>query len=199
MIEDPASESDSDELGPCGSLLDKAEFLAGPQAIPPQWIACGAWPATLPTSNILSGTPSIAMQGTAQHLGSPGLCEAQSFGYGLGTYTADLANGNAPTESQYQVSAVALCRAVQAGRDLPGGIAALPYLNQLISLGCPDADEVPYQPDCAYLGKINLDLSTYSGVTQFCLGSHAAFQIGTDTMELIKAFGPRARRSPSRG
>ena len=47
-------------------------------------------------------------QGVGGSYGSPGTCEAQSFGYGLGSYTAALnSNGTPkwdPDEPQYQVS-----------------------------------------------------------------------------------------------
>src|SRR6476659_9550055 len=37
---------------------------------------------------MLDNLPVVAQQGTASDPGSPGTCEAQSFGYGLGSYTA---------------------------------------------------------------------------------------------------------------
>jgi hypothetical protein len=44
----------------------------------------------------LSNLPAVSQQGTAASPGSPGSCEAQSFGYGLGSYTAALDQNGLP-------------------------------------------------------------------------------------------------------
>jgi hypothetical protein len=42
----------------------------------------------VPSHAFLSNLPAVPQQGTAGDPGSLGSCEVQSFGYGLGSYTA---------------------------------------------------------------------------------------------------------------
>src|SRR5215475_9000048 len=77
------------DAGPFGSLVDAAEFSSGAavQALPPTaFLTPPVQP--LSSSAYLTNLPAVSQQGTAANPGSPGTCEAQSFGYGLGSYTA---------------------------------------------------------------------------------------------------------------
>jgi hypothetical protein len=78
--------SDVVDNGENGSLLYAPEFEQSPSVLPPEALTGKVEP--LPKQVTLTNLPAIAMQGTLAHLGSPGSCEAQSFGYGLGSYTA---------------------------------------------------------------------------------------------------------------
>lgn len=185
-------EDRSDDLGQYGALLDAQEFGRSPQALPPAALQA-ATPGALPPSKQLSNLPAIAMQGTPQHLGAPGSCEAQSFGYGLGSYTAARTPGGAikwdPSQPAYQVSAAYLYRWLHAqeGRVCPMGSGALEYLNRLIGRGSPSAADIPYQPDCDYLNGIDLDPS-FPDMGQFLLGSFAVFSLSEAAGPLIKQF-----------
>ncbi len=81
------TENDSD---PYGSLLNAEEFNEAVQALPPAALMTPPVQPPLPPSASLDNLPAVSQQGTATPpgLGNPGSCEAQSFGYGLGSYTA---------------------------------------------------------------------------------------------------------------
>jgi len=133
----------------------------------------------------LSNTPPVATQGTPEHVGSPGSCEAQSFGYGLGSYTAALRMNGPPkwdtSQAGNQVSAAFLYNYMhhQENRVCPKGSLATPYLDYLIAHGSPSALDIQYKPDCKYLSGLPLDPS-YPGMTRFRLGSFAALNISKD-------------------
>jgi hypothetical protein len=94
--------------------------------------------------------------------GSPGTCEAQSFGYGLGSYTvARLPDGSAkwnPALPQNSVSpAYLFALSLSQGPNVatcPKGGLALEYLAQLVASGAPTRARVPYQPSCDYFNMI---------------------------------------------
>ena len=113
---------------------------------------------------LLTNTPAVSMQGTPGHPGSPGTCEAQAFGYDLGSYTASRSpDGTILWDAalpQNEVSAAyQFALAVEKGfASCPAGGLALEYLSRLIGFGSPSAADVPYKPDCAYFD--NIDLAT---------------------------------------
>ena len=77
-----------DGSGPYGSLLDHREFNQAVQALPPAAFLTPRVQPPLPSHAYLYNLPAVSEQGTPASPGSPGSCEAQSFGYGLGSYTA---------------------------------------------------------------------------------------------------------------
>jgi hypothetical protein len=74
-----------DGSGPYGSLLNEDEFNNAVQALPPAAFLTPRIQPPLPPHVYLSNLPAVSQQGTATTPGSPGSCEAQSFGYGLGS------------------------------------------------------------------------------------------------------------------
>jgi hypothetical protein len=176
-------ETDVIDNGQYGSLLYTLEFEQSPSALPPEALTGKAEP--LPKKVTLDNLPSVAMQGALSHLGSPGSCEAQSFGYCLGSYTAARNPDGTPrwdaSQAENQISAAhqyALEHKAE-GAVCPKGSQAIPYLDRLIAYGAPNIFEVPYYPLCSYLNAIDLD-KTYPNATQFRLGSLAAFSIKND-------------------
>ncbi len=84
-----------DGSGPYESPLNADEFNQAVQALPAAAFLTPRIQPPLPSHAYLNNLPAVSEQGTAAHLGSPGSCEALSFGYGLGSYTAArLPNGS---------------------------------------------------------------------------------------------------------
>jgi hypothetical protein len=139
-------------------------------------------------TKFLDNLPAIAQQGTTAQPGSPGSCEAQSFGYGLGSYTAARTVFGAhkwdPGLPQNSVSAAYLYALIhqQEGRSCPTGSLALGYLAQLTAYGSPTRARIPYLPECSYLDGIPSSSpdfpDDYPGMGRFRIGSYAAFSIG---------------------
>jgi hypothetical protein len=188
------------DSGPFGSLLDSTEFDASVHALPPAALLNPPVPPPLPQQAFLDNLPAVSQQGTAANPGSPGSCEAQSFGYGLGSYTAARKPDNSPkwnpALAQNSVSPAylyALAHTIE-GRTCPTGSLALGYLAQLVSFGAPTRDHVPYEPDCAYLDAIpgQRDFpQNYPAMQRFRIGSYAAFQVDSNpkvAVDLIKAY-----------
>ena len=103
-----------DPSGRFGSLLNREEFDRAPHALKPAILALFASQTVMRSivrtgpdhQHVLTGLPPIIMQGTNKSLGFPGSCEACSFGYGLGTYTAARGYpGFDPTERANRISA----------------------------------------------------------------------------------------------
>jgi len=137
-----------DGSGPFGSVLDFDAFNNAVQALPPAAFLTPRIQPPLPSSSYLSNLPAVSQQGTAAMPGSPGSCEAQSFGYGLGSYTA----ARLPNGSHKWIAALPE-NSVSAAYLFAWGIAngyaqcpkgeALPYLNHLVGLGAPTRARVP--------------------------------------------------------
>ncbi|WGJ13431.1 hypothetical protein QEV83_12050 [Methylocapsa sp. D3K7] len=195
------AQSPCEDSAPFGSLLNSAEFDASVQALPPAafHIPPLAAPKLGPQA-FLSNLPAVSQQGTAASPGSPGSCEAQSFGYGLGSYTAALKPDGSPKWNpalpQFSVSAAYLYELehLKENRACPTGSLALGYLAQLVSLGAPTRGQVPYKADCTYLDTIPQQPdfpNNYPGMQNFLIGSYAAFHIDTNpaaAVDLIKQF-----------
>ncbi|WP_421695983.1 hypothetical protein [Aestuariivirga sp.] len=182
-----------------GSLLNEEEFSSSVQALPPEALA-GA--AILPVSTpriTLRNLPAVAQQGTDDDPGSPGSCEAQSFGYGLGSYTAarDVLGFRKwnPALPQYSTSAAYLYALahLEENKSCPQGSMALGYLAQLTSRGAPSRALVPYKPYCSYLDAVPsqpMFPNLFPGMSRFRIGSYAALQIhdNPDAINQIKGF-----------
>lgn len=183
---------EDDETGALyGAILaDDEEIAAYPKGVGP-WASLEATPSpsATPTSVLLSGTPPIQQQGTcslcSQGEGSPGSCISWSAAYGLGSYTANLTQQWGVEDPDHQVSAAYLYAYVlnQESRSCPTGTMEPPYLNFLVRNGAPSMTTVPYQPNCTYLGGI--DLGTLSDPA-FKIGSWS--YVSPQDRDLIKAY-----------
>jgi hypothetical protein len=140
---------------------------------------------------ILTNLPSIATQGVPGHAGSPGSCEAQSFGYCLGAYTAarnpDGSVKWSASDPANQPSAAWLYQwehhvTEHDGRVCPAGSGAKPYLDRLVSDGAPSAAQVPYDPhdyatvaaECGYIKGLN-SAQTWPGEARLQIASYKVF------------------------
>ena len=187
-----------DGSGPYGSLLDQAEFDRSVQALPPAAFLTPRIQPPLPSNAYLDNLPAVSQQGTAANPGSPGSCEAQSFGYGLGSYTAArLPNGShkwIAALAQNSVSpAYLFAWGIWSGfAQCPKG-EALVYLNQLVGFGAPTRARIPYQPDCSYFSTIPHQRGfpdDYPDMKRFRIGSFAMFNIhdNPQALQTIKQY-----------
>lgn len=173
-----------DPSGRFGSLLNREEFDQAPHILNPailaqfasQTVMRGIVQAGTAPRYVLSGLPPVVMQGTNKSLGYPGSCEACSFGYGLGTYTAargfpgfDPSGGPA---NQISVAWLFSWAQQRQHKTKCQGSKALPYLGLLIANGAPNALQVPYQPTCAYIDGISTSIDSYSDIGKFKIGSY---------------------------
>lgn len=143
----PPAASDGLEFG---SAVNPEEFPKAAGALPPEALADP--PGSLPApgaSSTLEFLPAIATQGTPATLGVPGTCEAQSFAYGLGSYSAARgADGFSikwdPGQPGNAVSAAyQFALAVSDGfATCPKGGTATQYLGRLASFGSPTVADV---------------------------------------------------------
>jgi len=172
-----------------GSLLDFDEFVAAVQALPPAALLDPPLEHILPPKAFLSNLPAVSQQGTPTDPGSPGSCEAQSFGYGLGSYTAarnpdgsQKWDAKLPQNSVSAAFLYALAHKLE-GRSCPKGSLALGYLRQMVSNGAPTRQGVPYLPYCHYLEAIQWQPpfpNSYPDMRRFRIGSYAALPISGD-------------------
>ncbi|MFO1324336.1 MAG: hypothetical protein U1F15_09745 [Burkholderiales bacterium] len=180
--------------GQYGSVQNADEFKIAPIALPVEALREPPAPIPLPAAKTLQNTPAVAMQGTPNSLGSPGSCEAQSFGYGLGSYTAARnPDGSVkwdPAQPGNEVSAAyQFALAINNGfATCPKGGLATPYLSRLAGFGSPTTADVEYQPNCAYFASINLD-KPYPDAKRLRIGSFATFSVNQpDALGLIKGY-----------
>ncbi|MGR4065153.1 MAG: hypothetical protein ACLQPV_06865 [Vulcanimicrobiaceae bacterium] len=174
-----------------------AELLATQEAIAPDGLAGTYIAVTNPAPStvkrfLLSNLPVVATQGTPTTIGSPGTCEAQSFGYGLGSYTAARTLGGGTkwdaANATYQPSAGWLYQwehnVWESGaRACPKGSGATPYAIRLVTSGRPSTAQVPYNPNgyttvsqmCAYLAAIDLS-QPWPNAANFIVGSYKGFK-----------------------
>jgi hypothetical protein len=189
-----------DSGGPFGSLLDVAEFTASVQALPPAAFFQPPIQPLLPSRAMLTNLPAVSQQGTSTTPGYPGSCEAQSFGYGLGSYTAARTSYGSPKWNpalpQLSVSPAYLYELALTNQKVAcgKGTLALQYLSQLVALGAPTRAQVPYQPSCPYLDTIPSQADfpdDYPAMQNFRIGSYAAFQIAPNpsaAIQMIKQY-----------
>lgn len=178
------------DLGQYGAVLDTAAYDASPETLPPFALGSGK-PNPLPARAVLTNLPAVSMQGTEEHLGSPGTCEAQAVGYGLGSYTAarradggikwnpaDLAN----TASAAFLFAFAMA---EGAAQCPTGGKSLIYLQRLIARGAPSTTQIPYVPSCQYIDHID-PRRDLPGEARFRIGNYSTLRIHPDQHDLIK-------------
>ena len=117
---------------------------------------------------ILTNLPSIATQGVPGSVGSPGSCEAQSFGYCLGAYTAarnpDGSEKWSASDAANQPSAAWLYQwehqvLEHDARMCPQGSGAKPYADKLVGDGAPSTAAFPYDPHDAAPSRQNVRTS----------------------------------------
>jgi hypothetical protein len=140
------------------------------------------------TRVVLDNLPTVATQGVPGSVGDPGSCEAQSFGYCLGAYTAARNPSGtrkwSAAEPANQPSAAWLYQwlHVQQHKTCPDGSEAVPYARKLVATGCPSAATDPYNPHhatkvgaiCKYISGLDVD-DPGSGADRFLIGSYKAF------------------------
>ena len=139
----------------------------------------------------LTNLPAVSRQGVPGSVGSPGSCEAQSFGYCLGAYTAarnpngsvkwDAADANnAPSAAWLYQWEHAIVESDK--RVCPNGSGATPYANRLVRDGAPSTAQVPYNPHdattphtvCAYIAALDVQRG-WPGQSRFLIGSYKAY------------------------
>jgi hypothetical protein len=188
-----------DGSGPYGSLLNNDEFNASVQALPPAAFLTPRVQPPLPPHAYLSNLPAVSEQGTAAHLGSPGSCEAQSFGYGLGSYTAArLPDGSHKWPAALPQNSVSAAYLFAWGMfsgfaECPKGGVSLVYLNHLVGFGAPTRARIPYQPDCSYFTAVQQQRNfpdNYPDMKRFRIGSYATFNIhdNSQAVQTIKDY-----------
>lgn len=180
--------------GKYGSFVDETDFNVAAQALPVEALRDPPGPIPLASSHRLSNLPAVSQQGTAASPGSPGTCEAQSFGYGLGSYTAarnvdGSVKWDASQPGNEMSVAYQFAQSVKEGSaTCPAGGQALPYLSRLVGYGSPTTTDVPYQPSCAYFASIDLGKS-YPDAKRLRIGSFATFKMTQpNAIALIKGY-----------
>ena len=166
-----------------GAVLSQSDIENAVKALPPEALLGkrGKPVKTPPNSVMLGNLPAVAQQGTTAEPGYPGTCEAQSYGYGLGTYTlARNSSGDQKWKAnlpQNSVSAAYLYALIQkrAGKKCPEGSRSLDYLEQLASGGAPSALQISYQSNCPYLDAV--DTNKLPNMQRFRIGSYAVIPV----------------------
>jgi hypothetical protein len=137
---------------------------------------------------VLPNLPTVATQGVPGSVGDPGSCEAQSFGYCLGAYTAARhPNGSrkwSAADPENQPSAAWLYQWAheQNGKSCPTGSGTTPYARKLVSTGSPSAQEYPYNPHdsttvqgvCSYIKTLDVS-NAGPGASRLLVGSYKGF------------------------
>ena len=184
-----------DGSGPYGSLVDRHEFDQAVQALPPAAFLMPRVQPPLRSHAYLYNLPAVSEQGTPASRGSPGSCEAQSFGYGLGSYTAARrADGTLKWSAGRAEKSVSPAYLFAWGMfsgfaHCPKGGKALPYLEHLVGFGAPTRAHVPYQPDCSYFSAIQQQPNfpnDYPAMKRFRIGSYATFSIHNDPQTAVQ-------------
>ena len=138
---------------------------------------------------VLDNLPTVSTEGVPGSVGDPGSCEAQSFGYCLGAYTAARTpNGQrkwSAGDPNNQPSCAWLYEwqhADDGSKACPNGSMAVPYVQKLIATGAPSTGQFPYNPTdattpggiCAHIDRIDVnDLGPRPG--RLMLGSYKAY------------------------
>lgn len=169
-----------------GAILSQSDIDNAVKALPPEALmGKKGKPIKEPGKRaMLVNLPAIAEQGTPAAPGSPGTCEAQSFAYGLGSYTAAFdSNGKSKWQTslpQNTVSAAYLYELIQrrTGRQCPQGSRGIDYLEQLTKEGAPSSSQVPYQSNCTYLDGIST--APLPSMSRFQIGSYAVIPINNN-------------------
>jgi hypothetical protein len=139
---------------------------------------------------VLDNLPTISTQGVPGSVGDPGSCEAQSFGYCLGAYTAarnpDGSRKWSAGDPANQPSAAWLYQwahqVYKPGKTCPSGSPAACYAIELVTAGAPSTATDPYNPSgattvvgvCSYIESLNVT-SPGPNASRLLVGSYKAF------------------------
>lgn len=178
----PAAAASCESSADYGAVFAPEDLATSVKALPPEALS-GKSGKKLPARVMLGNLPPVAQQGTAAKPGEPGTCEAQSFGYGLGSYTAARDSSGktkwSASLSQNNTSAAYLYTLIHSrtGAQCPTGSKGVDYLSQLTAYGAATRAQVPYQPNCQYLNNINISYA-FPGMDRFRIGSYALIPVG---------------------
>jgi len=150
-----------------GAILpSEREIRSYPRAISPRAFESPASPSSaltsaLPPSTQLSNTPPIGQQGPCSFCtsqGSPGSCVAWSYGYGMGSYTANLTQNWGVDTTDHQNSPAFLYEFAlrEESRTCPTGTKAISYLKYMVTHGGVSLATAPYTPTCSALSDGDL-------------------------------------------
>ncbi len=140
---------------------------------------------------VLTNLPTVSTQGVPGSIGNPGSCEAQSFGYCLGAYTAarnpDGSMKWSAADASNQPSAAWLYQWEHAvvesdNRVCPNGSGAKPYADKLVKTGAPSTASVPYNPNdatkvgqlCTYIKGLSVTTAP-PGSSRLLVGSYKVY------------------------
>ena len=189
LFADPAN-------GDFGAKISARDFSGVLEGLSPTALAGTPLQVSAPAPSsahavILSNLPTISTQGVPGSVGSPGSCEAQSFGYCLGAYTAARnPNGSVKwtaADAANQPSAAWLYQwehqvLEHDARICPAGSGAKPYADKLVMDGAPSTAAIPYDPnaapnvgaECSYIKALNVT-SVPAGSSRLLVGSYKVF------------------------
>lgn len=145
-----------------GAILPSPrEIRSFPKAISPLALAPSS-DANQPASTQIAEPPPVGQQGpcsacTSQ--GAPGSCIAWSFGYGLGSITANIAQQWGINDANHLISPAFLYEYVLREQQLacPVGTKDVNYVNYLAKYGAVSLTTAPYVAECDELNQVNLD------------------------------------------
>jgi hypothetical protein len=182
--------------GQWGAAISSRDFSGVLEGLSPSALAGTALEVADPAAAsahavILKNLPSISTQGVPGSVGAPGSCEAQSFGYCLGAYTAARnPNGSVKwpaSDAANQPSAAWLYqwehRVVEHdSRVCPAGSGAKQYADKLVMDGAPSTAAIPYNPndattvaaECTYIKGLNVTTSP-PGSSRLLIGSYKVY------------------------
>ena len=180
--------------GRFGADVSGADFVGVARALPPEALV-GTMihvqnPAPTSASRVvLDNLPTIATQGVPGSDGDPGSCEAQSFGYCLGAYTAarnpDGSRKWSAADPLNQPSAAWLYQwahqAYKPGGSCPSGTGSTCYAIELVTVGAPSTALYPYNPSgsttvkgiCSYIDSLNVSGKGFDA-SRLLVGSYKA-------------------------
>lgn len=149
-----------------GAILpSEREIKSYPKAISPRAFESPASPSALtssmPAATQLSNTPPIGQQGPCSFCtsqGSPGSCVAWSYGYGMGSYTANLTQNWGINTTDHQNSPAFLYEFAlhEESRTCPTGTMSISYLKYMVTYGGVSLATAPYTATCSALGDGDL-------------------------------------------
>ena len=192
-----------------GEIVAPAEFKGILEALDPTLLEGTALQVMNPAPSnaarvILGNLPAISQQGTPGSIGSPGSCEAQSFGYCLGSYTAARnPNGSVKwdaSEPRNEASPAWLYQwshtSTGKPNGCPSGSGCISYANKLVTTGAPSVAEDPYNPHdattvhgiCSYIESLDVS-SPGPSASRFIIGSYKGFSnIKNNKATYLSAF-----------
>jgi hypothetical protein len=182
--------------GQLGAELSAAEFAGVQHALLPDALKGTALEVqnaapSAATRVVLANLPTVSTQGVPGKVGAPGSCEAQSFGYCLGAYTAARnPNGSrkwSAGDGGNQPSAAWLYQWVHqvnghGAKTCPSGSGATPYARKLVTTGAPSTAKYPYNPHngvtvdavCSYIESLDVN-DAGPDASRLLVGSYKAF------------------------